>query len=102
MIVYNVTVSLEPAIEQDWLDWMKSTHIPDVMNTNCFTKARLSKVQGKEENECTYAISYDCPSDEKYGEYLKNHALTLQKDHTERYYGKFAAFRTLLDVIEEY
>lgn len=102
MIIYNVTVSLDPSVEQDWLNWMKSTHIPDVMKTRCFTNARLAKVQGKEAGECTYAISYDCPSEEKLQEYIKNYAMNLQKDHAEKYNGKFAAFRTLLDVIQEF
>ena len=31
MIIYNVTVSLSPEIEKDWLNWMKSKHIADVM-----------------------------------------------------------------------
>jgi hypothetical protein len=35
-------------------------------------------------------------------EYSQQHAPILQKDHSERYAGKFAAFRTILSVIEEY
>lgn len=102
MIVYNVTVSLDPSVEKDWLEWMKSKHIKDVINTKCFTKARLSKVQGREDGECTYAITYDCHSAEILQNYIDNHAKTLQQEHTQKYNGKFAAFRTLMDVIEEF
>jgi hypothetical protein len=50
MILYNVTVSIDPAIHEEWLEWMKVKHIPDVMNTGCFIEARISRVHGEEEN----------------------------------------------------
>ena len=31
MIIYNVTISIDKEVENYWLDWMKNTHIPDVM-----------------------------------------------------------------------
>jgi hypothetical protein len=34
--------------------------------------------------------------------YQEKHAPILQKDHSERYAGRFAAFRTFLTVIEEF
>lgn len=102
MILYNVTVSIDPEVEQDWLDWMKSVHIPDVMATGCFLEARMSRVHGEEEGGLTYAIGYVAPNQEKYDEYQKTHAPALQRDHTERYQGRFAAFRTILSIIEEF
>lgn len=33
MIVYSVTVNIDSSIHEDWLAWMKSKHIPDVMAT---------------------------------------------------------------------
>ena len=36
MIVYNVTVKIEKDIHDDWLAWMKETHIPEVLKTNLF------------------------------------------------------------------
>lgn len=102
MILYNVTVSIDPNIESDWLNWMRTTHIPDVMNTGCFIESRISRVHGEEEGGLTYAISYVCESQEIYDEYQKTHAPALQKDHTDRYAGKFAAFRTMLTILEEF
>ena len=102
MILYNVTVSIEPAIAEDWVNWMRSNHIPDVMATGCFVESRISRVHGEEEGGETYAITYLSPSQEKMDEYQQQHAPVLQKDHSERYAGKFAAFRTILSVIEEF
>jgi hypothetical protein len=102
MVLYNVTVSLDPGIQEDWLDWMRSTHIPEVMNTGCFLESRISRVHGEEEGGVTYAISYVTESEEIYEHYQATHAISLQKDHSERYAGQFAAFRTKLTILHEF
>ena len=102
MILYNITVSIDPAISEDWLDWMRKQHIPDVMATGCFIESRISRVHGEEDGGMTFAITYLSPSQEKLDEYREVHAPRLQKDHSVRYEGRFAAFRTFLSVIEEF
>jgi hypothetical protein len=102
MIIYNVTVSIDPSIQEDWLSWMRSNHIPDVMATGCFRESRISRVHGEEEGGVTYAITYVCPSEDLLKEYEMKHAPVLQADHSKRYQGKFAAFRTKLSIIEEF
>lgn len=102
MILYNVTVSIDPQIQEEWLDWMKSKHIPDVMATGCFIEGRISRVHGEEEGGVTFAIAYVSPSQELFETYQQNHAPALQKEHGERFSGQFAAFRTLLTVLEEF
>ncbi|MEN9401104.1 MAG: hypothetical protein RL632_2207 [Bacteroidota bacterium] len=102
MILYNVTVSVDPEIAEDWLSWMRSTHIPEVMATGCFLESRISRVHGEEDGGLTYAITYLSPSQAHMDTYSQTHAPLLQRDHSERYAGKFAAFRTVLSVIEEF
>ena len=102
MILYNVTVSLDANIEQEWLTWMRSKHIPDVMATGCFLESRFSRVNGEEENGFTYATTYLAESQEKLDTYQTAFAPALKQEHSERYLGKFAAFRTFLTVIEEF
>lgn len=102
MILYNVTVSIDPTISEEWVEWMRSKHIPDVMATGCFIESRISRVHGEEEGGFTYAITYLAPSQEKMDEYQKIHAPVLQKEHSQKYSGKFAAFRTILSVIDEF
>lgn len=102
MVLYNVTVSIDPEIAHEWLAWMRSTHIPDVMGTGCFIESRISRVHGEEEGGETYAITYLAENQEKLDHYQHYFAPALQQDHTSRYHGKFAAFRTFLSVIEEF
>ncbi len=102
MILYNVTVSIDPAAEQEWLNWMRQTHIPEIMETGCFIEARLSRVHGEEDGGVTYATSYVAETKEKLADYQQQHAPRLQKDHNDRFAGRYAAFRTMLSVIEEF
>ncbi len=80
---------------------MKSVHVPDVMATGCFKEARISRVK-EEEGGLTFAISYVSENQEKYDEYQSKHAAALQQDHNAKYDGKFAAFRTMLTILEEF
>ena len=99
MIVYSVTVNIEDEAEKEWLEWMKQSHIPDVMNTGKFMGYRMLRVLSKQEDEAgqTYNIQYECASMQELDEYMNNHAPELQKEHSEKFSGKFVAFRTLLE-----
>lgn len=100
MIIYNVTITLDPSIEEDWLRWMKAVHVPDVMNTGMFVSNRILRVLDERETGPSFAIQYECKDLDTLSNYQDKFAKALQKEHTERYQGKFAAFRTLLEIIE--
>lgn len=101
-ILYNVTVSIDVNAEEEWKSWMIDTHIPDVMNTGMFESYRMTKiVTGDHENGVSYAIQYVLPSQKHLDQYQKEFAPALQKDHTERYANRFAAFRTIMEIVSE-
>ena len=102
MILYNVTVSIDPNVHEDWLKWMRESHIPDVMETGCFIESRISRVHGEEEGGLTFAISYVAESQGLYHQYTNEYASKLQAEHSARYSGKFAAFRTMLTILDEF
>ncbi|MBL4708853.1 MAG: DUF4286 family protein [Flavobacteriales bacterium] len=99
MIVYSVTVNIDDSSHTDWLAWMKNKHIPDVMATGFFTEYRMLKVISRNEGEegMSYNIQYTCPNMADLHQYQIKHAPALQKEHSDRYDGKFAAFRTILE-----
>lgn len=99
MIVYSVTVNIEDEVHADWLAWMKNKHIPDVMACGIFKEYRLLKVISRNEGEegFSYNIQYSCPTMADLHKYQVKHAPALQKEHSDRYEGKFVAFRTLLE-----
>lgn len=98
MIIYNVTVKIEASAHDDWLQWMKETHIPDVMKTGCFAENKIMRMidPPADRQGITYAIQYFCENVGTLRDYWEKHAPPLQAEHTERYEGKFVAFRTVL------
>lgn len=102
MVVYNVTISIDETVATEWLEWMKEEHVPDVMKTGHFRDCKICRVHGEEEGGITYAVMYTAKSAEDLDIYQEQHAPRLQAEHTGKFEGKFAAFRTLLSVIEEF
>lgn len=101
-MVYNVTVKISSDVRANWVEWMSAVHIPEVMASACFKSYRFLHLEGYDDEEgFTYAIQYTCPSQELLDIYNREHAPELQRKHKELYEGKFVAFRTILDIIDE-
>lgn len=102
MIIYNVTVNVDESIHDEWLSWIK-THIPEVLATGRFTEAKLTKVLVEEEKGgITYAIQYRAKSREELNNYYKFDAEKLRGDGLSRFANKSLAFRTELEIIDEF
>ena len=102
MIIYNVTSNIDESIHEKWLVWIKE-HIPQVLATGCFTEARLSRVLVEEEmGGTTYAVQYFTDSKTKLESYYQNHAPKLRQEGLQLFGDKMLAFRTELEVMEEF
>jgi hypothetical protein len=97
MIIYHVTICLEASIETEWIEWMKQVHIPEVLRTGCFFECRVCKALDVAGTEPVYVMQYSCPSLEEYHRYREDFAPAIQKEHTDRYAGKFRGSRQLLE-----
>lgn len=102
MYIYNVTVNIEEAVHLDWLNWMKETHIPAMLATGKFTKAKLCKVLVEEEmGGVTYSVQYETPNKETLAVYYSEDADRLRQETNKLFAGKFVTFRTELEVLGE-
>jgi hypothetical protein len=97
MIIYSVTITIQAGIESEWVDWMKGVHVPDVLRTGCFLECHFYKVTGSEGGELTYVLQYLCRSLDEYHRYRDNFAPALQKEHSDRFAGRFRGSRQLLE-----
>ena len=101
MIVYNVTVKINPDIKEEWVSWMRSKHLPDMMATGCFLNYRFKKLLIEEEDGLTYASQFVLKDSSALEKYQSNYAKKLQLEHQEKFREKYVAFRTLMELIEE-
>lgn len=97
MILYNVTINIESSVHDEWLEWMKSVHIPDVLATGLFVDNKIFKIISDHEEGHTYSIQYFLNSMEDYKRYQKDFAPKLQEEHSAKYRNKFVAFRTIME-----
>lgn len=101
MILYNVTVNIEKHVEEEWVLWMKKTHIPDVLATGMFSENRFYKIlHDSEDGSVNYSVQYFTDSMEKIMEYQNKFSQKLQDDVKEKFQDKFVVFRTLLETVE--
>ena len=100
MIIYNVTIKVNHAIEKDWMAWIKEEHIPDIINTGCFTHAVILQLLETDETEGpTFAIQYHAQSKALYNAYINNFAATMRQKALDKWGGNFIAFRTVMHII---
>lgn len=103
MIIYNVTLNIDESIHEEWLKWMQEKHIKEVLNTKCFTSARLIKVLVEEEmGGITYSVQYFAPTKADLEKYRRDFAPALQQEGMQKFGDKMLAFRTDLEIIKEF
>lgn len=100
MIIYNVTIKVHGSIKEDWLHWLKAEHIPDVINTGCFTHAFILRLMEVDETDGpTYAVQYHAESKGLYNNYIENHAAQMRQKGFDKWGDKFIAFRSVMQVV---
>lgn len=101
MILYNVTMNVEAQIVQDWLCWMKETHIPQVMETGCFTEYKFLKLLNDDPDAmgATYAVQFFATEVGALEKYLNDFAQAHHQLQHGRYQSRVVAFRTFLEEI---
>ena len=103
MYIYNVTVNINEPVYNEWLQWMQTKHIPNMMATKKFTAAKLTRVLVDEEKGgITYSVQYTTPNRATLESYYREDAASLRKEANTIFKGKFVTFRTELEVISEH
>lgn len=101
MIIYNVTINIDENVQQSWLEWMRTEHIPDMLSTGKFIEAKMSRVLVEEEmGGITYSVQYTALNREALQRYYNEDAPRLRRDTQKRFGDQFVAFRTELEVLD--
>ncbi len=103
MILYNVTTNIHESVHNQWLNWMQTKHINEVLATGKFTSARMVRVLIEEElGGFTYAVQYTCDSMDTLQRYYIDDAPNLRNEALHLFGDKALAFRTELEVVAEF
>lgn len=100
MLIYNVTTKIDPSIHENWVTWMKNTHIPAVMRTGCFSHYHFVKILDIDDTDGhTYAVQYFIENKTLYDKYMDTHAAALRQDATILWGQLMIGFRSLMEVV---
>ena len=101
MYIYNVTINIQEEVHDQWLEWMKKEHIPEMLSTGKFTKALMSRVMVEEPmGGITYSVQYTAENLEMLKQYYEEDADRL-RGRSKAFEGKFVAFRTEMEIVSE-
>ncbi|MCZ2458170.1 MAG: DUF4286 family protein [Chitinophagales bacterium] len=101
MLVYNITMKVDPEIEEEWIRWQREEHIPEIMATGLFTEHKFYRLLEQDETEgITYVIQYFTSSMEEYNRYLNEFAPSLRKKASDKWQDRFVGFRTIMQVVQ--
>jgi len=100
MFIYNVTIKVLAPIHQEWLHWLKEEHVPEILATECFSKATIVRLLEVDDSEGpTYAIQYMAESKALYNRYIEKYADGIRQKSFDKWGDQFIAFRSIMQVI---
>lgn len=99
MIIYNVTTIIEDDVHEEYVQYMKNVHIPEVMATGKFYSSNLLRLTEPVNDGITYCAQYITDDTTKLADYRENYSPKLQQDIQQKFANKFVSFRSVLEKV---
>ncbi len=101
MILYSVTINIEKDVHDEWFAWMKSVHVPSLLNTGFFLESKILRLLNEEElnTGITYSFQYFLKDISTLESFQKDFEDKLDAELYKKYKNKFVEFRTVLEVV---
>lgn len=101
MLIYNVTTKVSKAIADDWLQWIKKEHIPEITGTGCFSHASILRLLEIDDEEGpTFAVQYFAESQADYERYIAQFSNSMRSKAFEKWGNQFISFRSLMHIVQ--
>lgn len=100
MVLYNLTIIIDEAINIEWQNWIKTVFIPKISETNLFISHRLLKVLNSPNEGITYCLQFVAENEEKYETFASEHAPSIMELHTQKFRNQCVSFSSLMEYME--
>ena len=101
MFIYNITAKVDHAIVDEWLQWQKEIHIPEIMATGFFAEHRFYKLLEHDDDEGKiFVTQFVTHSKAEYDLHLKQFATQLTKKVLDKWNDKVVSFSSLLQNVQ--
>ena len=99
MLLYEVTVRVDPEIAEAFLAWLRA-HVDEMKTLPPIDDARMFRSTDEEDEHVVFVSQYEMASRAAYEDYLQNYAERMRGDGTKRFGGRFTASRRVLERID--
>lgn len=100
MLIYNVTIKPDWSIHDDWLQWMKDEHIPEMLATKYFHKSQMVRLlEVNDEDGPTYAVQYYAETKNHFAEFMALAFQGLREKSIAKWGTKLVVFDTIMEVV---
>lgn len=100
-VVYAVTIRIDQPLTEEWLEWMRTVHVPEVLGTGCFRRCTIQREPAPDGGRIAFVFEYLAANPESVDRYQREHAPALRQAHSDRYAGRFEASRVIRTVAAE-
>jgi hypothetical protein len=101
MLLYNITTKVDNAISDEWLQWQRKIHVPEIMASGLFYEYRVYRLLEQDDSEGkTYIAQFLTDSEKNFEEYLLHFAPGLREKAIVKWGDQIVAFRTLLENVQ--
>ena len=98
MILYNITFNIDLDAEESWVQYMKESHIPNVMLSPSILEYKFLRLLNETEGEGeTYALQLFCESIEELENYVQKDAGEISNRLQAKFSNKQVSFATVLE-----
>lgn len=89
------------SIHEEWLQWQKREHIPEVMATGLFTDHKFFRLLEQDEADgLTYILQFFAADIDRYQKYIADHFTFFQKKAFLKWGDRFITFGTVMQVVQ--
>ena len=100
MIILNETIIIDESIRSEWLNWIKTIHIPAVLATGYFSSYRILTILNSPNEGITFCVQYTTDSIEQYRAYQQEHATRLKNIHFKQFENKLVTFDSVMQLVD--
>ena len=97
MIIYEITVTVQPKFVEAYEKYMRERHIPDLLLTKYFDRAYFARTL-----ENRYRIQYHARDEEALREYLKTDAERLRADFHKHFPKGVELSREVWEIVQDW
>ncbi|WP_207426580.1 DUF4286 family protein [Pedobacter sp. SYSU D00535] len=100
MILYNITIIIDDAINEEWLNWMNDRFIPEVMDSTLVVSKRLLKVLDSPNEGTTYCLQFVIDTVGNLKDFQENHIPKIMDLHAAEFKNRFVSFSSLMEYVD--